>query len=172
MKDVNFFDLLSNLDEDHKQNLIWFWENKSKNMKWSDIKDSSEANNNFSKVLKGIYRPAGKDYALAIKNLIGSHYNSRESKSVYEDDRGGWYFEYPPEENPKGYEATNNGPLILSSSRLYPVGFIYQIQKKPKPTLYKIFGPCLVRYNSEIDIFQRYGFNENAEVRFPTKTKP
>jgi len=119
-----------------------------------------------AKVLKGIYRPAGKDYVLAIKNLIGSQYDSRESIAVFEDDRGGWYFEYPPEENPQGYEATNNGPLIKSSSMLYPVGFIYQIQKKPKPVLYKIYGPCLVRYQGQTDIFQLYGFNDEGQVRF------
>lgn len=166
MSELNFFDLIKKLDDDHRNNLVWFWENKSKVMKWSDIRDSSETNKNFAKVLKGIYRPAQKDYVLAIKNLLGSQYNSRESLGVFEDDRGGWYFEYPPEENPKGYEATNNGPLIKSSSMLYPVGFIYQLQKKPKIVLYKIFGPCLVRYQGQIDIFQLYGFNDEGDVRF------
>ena len=166
MQNLNFFDLVKHLDDDHKKSLTWFWENKSRNMKWSDIRDSSEINNKFSKVLKGIYRPAGKDYVLAIKNLIGSQYDSRESIAVFEDDRGGWYFEYPPEENPQGYEATNNGPLIKSSSMLYPVGFIYQIQKKPKPVLYRIYGPCLVRYQGQTDIFQLYGFNDEGQVRF------
>lgn len=135
-------------------------------MSWSEIRDSSDSNSNFAKVLKGIYRPAGTDYVLAIKNLIGSDYNSRESMSVYVDDRGGWYFEYPPEKNPQGYESTNNGPLINSSARNLPVGFIYQVQKKPKTVLYKIYGPCLVRYQGQIDIFQLYGFNDDGNVRF------
>tara|TARA_B000000475_G_scaffold263943_1_gene250987 strand:+ start:2357 stop:2884 length:528 start_codon:yes stop_codon:yes gene_type:complete len=166
MEDLNFFDLIEDLNQEHKENLLWFWENKNKVLKWSDIRDSSETNSNFAKVLKGIYRPAGADYVLAIKNLIGSNYNSRESMSVFVDDGGGWYFEYPPEENPQGYESTNNGPLINSSARNFPVGFIYQVQKKPKIVLYKVFGPCLVRYQGQIDIFQLYGFNDDGNVRF------
>ena len=61
MSDLNFFNLIKNLDDDHRKNLLWFWENKSKIMKWSDIRDSSETNKNFAKVLKGIYRPAQKN---------------------------------------------------------------------------------------------------------------
>ena len=173
MADLNFFELTKDLEKDHKKNLLWFWNNKSKIMKWADIRDSSETNKNFARVLKGIYRPAGTDYALAIKNLIASEYGSRESLSVFEDDRGGWYFEYPPETNPQGYTATNNGPLVKSSSMLLPVGFIYQVQKKPQQVLYKIYGPCLVRYQGQTDTFQLYGFNNKGEVRFldPDKLK-
>ena len=166
MANLNFFDLTQNLEKDHQDNLNWFWNNKGLVTQWSDLRDSSETNNNFAKVLKGIYRPAGKSYALAIKNLIGSEYDSRESLSVFEDDRGGWYFEYPPEKNPQGYEATNNGPLMKSSAMIMPVGFIYQIQKKPQKVLYKIYGPCLVRYQGQTDTFQLYGFNDKGEVRF------
>ena len=166
MNNLNFFNLVKNLDRDHQDNLNWFWENKGITMKWSDIRDSSVTNGNFARVLKGIYRPAGKEYVLAIKNLIGSEYNSRESEDVYKDDRGGWYFEYPPEINERGFNATNNAPLIKSSNMLAPVGFIYQVQKKPNTVLYKIYGPCLVRYQDQTDIFQLYGFNDQGDVRF------
>ena len=32
MNDLKFFDLMASLDDEHKQNLAWFWENKSKVM--------------------------------------------------------------------------------------------------------------------------------------------
>ena len=166
MSDLTFSELIQNLEREHKKNIKWFWDNRGKTMKWSDIEASSVANGKFARVLKGIYRPKGKDYVLSIKNLIGSEYNSRESIAVYEDDRGGWYFEYPAEENPQGFLATNNGPLMYTSENEFPVGFIYQIQKKPKEVLYKIYGPCLVRYQRDNDIFQLYGFNDNGQVRF------
>ena len=105
MNDLNYFDLVSRLEQDHQDNLNWFWKNKGKVLAWSDIRDSSETNNNFAKVLKGIYRPAGKKYALGIKNLIGSDYDSRESKHVYEDEDDGWYFEYPSRKKPKRFRC-------------------------------------------------------------------
>jgi hypothetical protein len=171
LNDLNYFDLISTLEQDHQDSLNWFWENKGRVLAWSEIRDSSKINNNFAKVLKGIFKPAGKKYALGIKNLIGSDYDSRESKHVYEDEDDGWYFEYPPEKNPKGFNATNNGPLMISSAMLAPVGFIYQLQRKPQKVLYKVHGPCLVRYQGQIDTFQLYGFNAEGNVRFLDKDK-
>jgi len=37
--------------------------------------------------------------------------------------------------------------------------------------LYKIYGPCLVRYQGQIDTFQLYGFNTEGNVRFLDKDK-
>ena len=50
-------------------------------------------------------------------------------------------------------------------------GILNTLQKKTQMVLYKIYGPCLVRYQGQIDTFQLYGFNTEGNVRFLDKDK-
>lgn len=50
-------------------------------------------------------------------------------------------------------------------------GILNTLQKKNQMVLYKIYGPCLVRYQGQIDTFQLYGFNTEGNVRFLDKDK-
>ena len=167
MHDYNFHDLLKPLNEEHQEQLLWFWSLKGKIINWKDIEPIQ-----FRKVPKGIYRPEGKEY-VHVKNIIGSEYNPRESLSLLEDVDGGWYFEYPPENNANGMNFFTNKSFRECGESLIPIGFIYQTQNKithpENPiSLYKVCGPALCRYNESLDIFHLYGFNFDGTARILT----
>jgi hypothetical protein len=159
MNDYIFHDLVSSLDASHRAELTWFHNEKGKLIAWKDI-----PNRNFAKNPKGIYCPSGKKYCLAVKNIIDSQYAEDES-SIYITKSGGFYFEYPPEENEKGMEYFTNQKLLINSKSIIPIGFIYQVKKKPNP-LYRVLGCALSRYQESTNIFQLYGFDDNGSVRF------
>ena len=71
----------------------------------------------------------------------------------------------PPEENEKGMEYFTNQKLLINSKSITPIGFIYQVKKKPNP-LYRVLGCALSRYQESTNIFQLYGFDDNGSVRF------
>ena len=159
MNDYFFDELISCFDVSHKAELMWFQNEKDKLISWKDI-----PNRNLAKNPKGIYCPSGKDYCLALKNILDSQYADDESL-IYQTKSGGFYFEYPPEENKSGMEYFTNKKLLLNSEKLIPVGFVYQIKKKPNP-LYRVLGCALVRYQKSTNIFQLYGFDNNGCLRF------
>lgn len=160
MHDYRFHDLIKPLSKGHQEELRWFEKNKGQTIPWKDIR-----NRKLAKSPKGIYCPAGNDYALAIKNIIGSEYSLRESY-VFEHEYGAFYFEYPAETNKRGkdIELYTNAKLCASGKDLVPIGLIYQ--KTKKPSLYHVYGPALVRYHEARSIFQVYGFNDLFTVRF------
>ena len=160
MYDYGFHDLIKPLSDGHQEELQWFEKNKGQTIPWKYIK-----NRKLARSPKGIYCPAGKDYALAIKNIIGSEYSLRESH-VFEHDNGAFYFEYPTETAKRGkdIEFYTNAKLCACGKDFVPIGLIYQITQKP--SIYHVYGPALVRYHEDTNIFQVYGFNDLFTVRF------
>ena len=55
---------------------------------------------------------------------------------------------------------------VSNFETLITLGVYPKEQKKPQKVLYKIYGPCLVRYHGQTDTFQLYGFNDRGDVRF------
>ena len=167
MIDFNLHDLLLPLSKDHQLSLNWFSDRKGDVVEWKDLLPKFKTNP------KGIYCPKNKNYALAVRNNIGSIYGSRESIEVVEGQSGSWYFEYPPEADTAGIDFHTNKKLKICGEKFIPIGFAYQIQNKEtigsdKRSLYKIYGCALPRYNQDLNIFQLYGFNKNGVIRFLT----
>ena len=158
MFDLAYKDLINKLDQSHIDELNWFNKHKGKILAFTEIKNKKFANNP-----KGIYCPKGKENILAIKSLIKSRYDGKESK-VFKNNSGGWYFEYAPEYNKKGMEFFTNARLLRNGQRKIPFGVIYQV--KETPSLYEVLGTALVRYAEDIDMFQVYGFEDDGNIRF------
>ena len=160
MHDYLLKELIEPLGDWHRKELLWFHEQKGRRIGWKDI-----PNRSFAKVPKGIYCPKGKEYCLAVKNIIGSEYSDKESL-LFEHNDGSFYFEYPPESNHQGMEYHTNKSILNCSNKLIPIGLIYQLSKKPDPTKYLVCGLSLVRYQKDTNVFQFYGFSYLEKVRF------
>ncbi len=156
--DLTYKECTKEISKQHLDELKWFYANKGSIVQWSSIK-----NRKLAKCPKGIYSPEGQDIVLAIKSLIKSQYESRESK-IFRNKEGGWYFEYAPEAHENGMEFHTNKKLLNNSHKKIPIGLIYQVQEKP--SLYEVIGTGLVRYQENINMFQVYGFNDDGSIRF------
>ena len=156
--DFQYKELIEPLTTNHQQQLDWFMNNKGSILSWGDI-----PNRLLARSPKGIYCPEGKNYCLAIKNIIDSEYAGRESL-VFEHVNGSFYFEYPPERNDKGMKYFTNARLLSSGNRFIPIGLLYQVNVKPSE--YFIFGTGLSRYDRTRNIFQIYGFSKAGHARF------
>jgi hypothetical protein len=164
MNTYSYADLTSNLLPEHKKELDWFNENKDQTILCSDIPNRKMMNNQ-----KVIHCPRSEDYALSLREIPGSMYESRESFEPFKDSSGGWYSEYAPEKSEDGHLFWTNARLISTSKRLIPVGFMWRTQIRP--VTYRIYGTALARYNYELDIFQLYGFNNEGKVKFLTECR-
>tara|TARA_B100000787_G_C16174227_1_gene288103 strand:+ start:232 stop:711 length:480 start_codon:yes stop_codon:yes gene_type:complete len=158
MFDTTYANCTKSLKNSHLVELNWFLDHKGATIPHSFIK-----NRNFAKIPKGIYSPKGQEIILAVKSLIKSRYDGRESK-VFRNNDGGWYFEYAPEDNKKGIKFHTNAKLLRNGSKKIPVGVIYQV--KEKPSLYEVLGTGLVRYSEDLNMFCIYGFNNDGGIRF------
>ena len=157
MFDSTFINCTKNIKDSYLAELNWFSDHKGAIVPHSFIK-----NRNFAKSPKGIYAPAGQETILAVKSVIRSRYDGRESK-VFRNNEGGWYFEYAPEDNNKGIKFHTNAKLLRNGRKKIPIGVIYQV--KETPSLYEILGTGLVRYSEDLNMFCIYGFNNDGGIR-------
>ena len=119
----------------HQRALEWFLENTGATVPWTpELTDGTRL---FS-TPKGIYKPAGADYALSIRQTLGARYPDREI--TFRED-GTWSFVYH-QEGDQALERDNyftNRGLMKCLERGTPIGVAKQISLKPD-TRYHILG--------------------------------
>ena len=101
---MNTFDfLINNLDKEHKQKLIWFFNNKGKKIEgWLPTINGQ----NLASKAKGIYKPKDNQYALSVRSSLSSHYEDK----LMRNDNGKFLFHYFQENlNPKAKFVVVNG---------------------------------------------------------------
>ena len=156
MKDLHFEDLIDFLPNDHKEKLLWFWDNRKKAILWTDIQKEGMANQ-----AKGIFKPADWNYSLSVKNTIGINYNDGDLFSARD---GCWMVYYCPEDDERqGFNVYTNKSLLNNSKDLVPVGYLHQVKQKPGAT-YRVLGPALVRYEKSINRFHLHGFSDEGII--------
>ena len=105
---------------------------------WREIEAQAAIGNRLATLAKGIYKPSYTDFALSIRQTLGSPYADKEL--IYRPN-GSWvypYFQENPDPNARDKEATNRG-LMKCLREEVPVGVM--IQTKPKPGVeYLVLG--------------------------------
>lgn len=155
---MNTFDfLINNLDKEHKQKLIWFFNNKGKKIEgWLPTINGQ----NLASKAKGIYKPKDNQYALSVRSSLSSHYEDK----LMRNDNGKFLFHYFQENlNPKerDLEYTNVAMKECIKDSI-PIGVFVQIKAKPDP-IYEIVGAGIVK-SWDQGIFTIKGFNKNGEI--------
>ena len=158
----NFDAVLDDIDGEHRVALDWFRHNAGTEQAWTDIKDLDRIGARLVNQAKGIYKPAGKDYALSVRQTLSSKY---ADKTVMYRPDGSWVYEYfqeNPDPNQRDKAFTNRG-LVYCMKQGIPVGVL--LQSKPKPGVrYKVLGLALVRdWNDGYFVLE--GFSKFGQIR-------
>ena len=152
---MNISDFLNILDSQHSFALNWFNDNRGNELNLPNPLDFNDTQVRLWTQAKGIYKPEWSDYALSIKQVIGSPYADRE---IIEHEDGSWSYEYHQEgENPHYW---TNEALKNNIRDQVPVGIF--IQKTARPAIYKIYGLAVVEKHEDGYFFLK-GFT-NQEV--------
>jgi hypothetical protein len=128
---------LSTIDETHRNKLRWFEQNSGREVPY-ELLDQ----NRLVTKAKGIFKPKDTEYALSIRQVIGSRYNDGE---VARFERGVWKLEYAQEGDTESdlQSLYANRGLLACMRDSVPVGVL--IQTRPKPnTTYFVVGTALV----------------------------
>tara|TARA_A100001015_G_scaffold260162_1_gene304674 strand:- start:210 stop:1163 length:954 start_codon:yes stop_codon:yes gene_type:complete len=132
-------EILSNLPVKHRNALNWFWDHAGEITGWP--KPLPDGTLLVSKA-KGIYKPAGSNYALSIRQNLNSPYP--DMPPIRKED-GTWLYAYFQEDlDPESRDTTyTNIALMNCKTDMVPVGVMRQIKPKPSP-LYYIEGIAFV----------------------------
>jgi putative restriction endonuclease len=131
--DVN----ISSLPDHHRRRLQWFSDNSGTTQPLPE----PVADGPLITRAKGIYKPAGLEYALSVRVMVSSPY---ADKAVERHPGGGWslqYFQENPDPSQKMQEYTNRGLDYCQQDRV-PVGVLVQVSTKP--ARYDVLGLALV----------------------------
>ena len=156
---MNTFEfLIKDLNKNHRNQLNWFFDNKSKQFQgWlPPLSDGSI----LATKAKGIYKPKDNEYALSIRSSLSSSYNDNLKKLT----DGKFIFNYFQENlNPKerDLEYTNIGMKNCLKDKI-PIGVFTQIKIKPNP-IYEIIGVGVVK-SWDAGFFLINGFDINGEI--------
>ena len=136
------YDALSKTKGEHALALRWFRDQTGMTISWSEIQANAEKGARLVNQAKGIYKPHYSDYALSVRQTLGSPYADKEVQRRVD---GSWVYPYFQENHDpaeRDNEATNRGLMKCMSDRI-PVGVL--LQTKPKPGVeYEILGLALV----------------------------
>ena len=135
-------DLLAPLPLRHRIALEWFYRHAGTEQPWPAGIESAEGVILLATRAKGIYKPAGSDYALSARQALKSRYP--EKGPIYRDD-GTWLYGYFQENEDPGERDTEftNRALLRCLQDSVPIGVMRQT--RPKPLVrYEILGLALV----------------------------
>ena len=135
MERVELERVLQGLPARHRMALDWFRERAGTEQPWPAPLPNGTR---LATQAKGIYKPEWTDYALSVKQTLGSPYPDREP--VWRDD-GTWGYDYFREGEDLG-SYTNRGLFGCLRDRV-PVGVMRQTKPKPSPR-YRVLGLALV----------------------------
>jgi putative restriction endonuclease len=146
--------------EEMRSALLWFHARRGAEIGWPSPSPVPSVRHLVSS-RKGIYKPAGIDVALSVRQTIRSRYGDRPP--VVRSD-GTWYYLYHQE----GLESANrdrdftNLALMANLSTGSPVAILIQTVEKPK-VKYRVQGLAVVAHWQDGYFFFE-GFNENGEL--------
>ncbi|HWO83938.1 MAG TPA: HNH endonuclease [Solirubrobacterales bacterium] len=124
------------LPDFHRRGLIWFSRHSQVDLPWDALE--LEGGQRLATAAKGIYKPAGSDYALSVSQRIGS---------TYDDDlvelAEGWsgparYHQEGPTTVDAPFPRYPNEGLFQCMKDKVPVGVLVQISKVP--SIYTVIG--------------------------------
>jgi hypothetical protein len=138
----NLASILSHLPERHRVALEWFVANAGANVSWPAPVRAPQGDTLIATKAKGIYKPNWMDYALSVRQTLGSPYADREPVTRAD---GTWvyaYYQENPDPASRDTEYTNIGLMQCMRDRV-PVGVMRQV--RPKPFVrYQVLGLALV----------------------------
>ena len=128
---------ISSFAKHHRRRLEWFERNAGSNEPFPRLTSDGP----LVTRAKGIYKPAGLDYALSVRVMVSSPY---ADKAVEWSSNGGWslqYFQENPDPAQKMSEYTNRGLARCQQDRV-PIGVL--VQTSVRPVRYDVLGLALV----------------------------
>lgn len=155
-------EILARLVADHAAALRWFEAHRGQVVTWATLQAHAETGPRLVTQAKGIYEPAGSEYALSVRQTLDSPYADKE---VVRRPDGSWVYPYFQENNDpaqRDKEATNRG-LMQCLADGVPIGVL--IQTKPKPGVeYLVLGLAAVTEWKD-GYFILEGFSDDGELR-------
>ena len=133
---------LAKLDDRHRQALRWYLDRAGQEHPYPQPIEIAGQETLLATDAKGIYKPKWINYALSVRQTLGSRYADREP--VVRPD-GLWLYAYHQEnEDPsaRDKEFTNRGLVACWKDRV-PVGVMRQVSGKPH-IRYHVLGLALV----------------------------
>jgi hypothetical protein len=158
---VGLNEAIGKTEGDHRTALQWFVDHTGEDASWSAMQDFSTKTVRLVNQAKGIYKPAGSDYALSVRQTLNGPY---ADKPVNVREDGTWQFLYFQENANPAYrdtEATNRGLMRCYEDGI-PIGVLLQTKPKPGAT-YRILGLALVA-DWQDGYFILEGFGPNGRV--------
>ena len=125
--------------EDFTEAQQWFLQNAGRTLSWAAIKATRPL---LATQAEGIYKPAGHEYALSVKETLSGPYPDKGP--VYCAD-GSWLYEYfqkNPDPALRDKEPTNRAMMACRNDKV-PVGVMIQTKQTPGAQ-YKILGLAYV----------------------------
>ena len=154
-------DLLSRLPEQHRAALYWFEWHRGTVQPWPDkLADGTL----LATKAKGIYKPAWSEYALSVRQTLGSHYPDKEPVRRADGTWRYMYFQEGSDPTARDAEFTNKGLMACRRDGV-PVGVMRQVSGKPN-VRYDILGLALV-VSWERGYFHLEGFSGQGTVHGP-----
>jgi hypothetical protein len=140
--------LLQRLEPWHQSALGWFASRRGEVVGWPGKLDDGTL---LVSKGKAIYKPKQSDYALSVRQNLGSPYADREPV-VHPD--GTWTYEYAPEEGSD--DLFTNAGLLACKADQVPVAVIRELPETPGT--YRVHGLALVvRRTPEYFILEGFG---------------
>lgn len=152
-------EVLSRLNPKHRTALEWFIARAGADESWPQPLPDGTL---LATRAKGIYKPEWSEYALSVRQAIGSPYFDHEPERR---DDGTWFYVYHQEGTesiPRADLFTNRALMACQRDRI-PVGVLLQATEKPDPT-YTVLGVALVA-KWEGGFFHLEGFGPNGQAR-------
>jgi hypothetical protein len=127
---------MASLPDFHQQALIWFSRHAQADLLWDALE--LEDGQRLATAAKGIYKPAGSDYALSVSQRIGSDYDD-DLVELAE----GWpgparYHQEGPTTVDAPFSSYPNDGLLRCMEDGVPVGVLVQVSKAP--SIYTVIG--------------------------------
>jgi hypothetical protein len=148
---------MASLSDLHEQALSWFSRHAQIDLPWDALE--LEDGQRLATAAKGIYKPAGSDYALSVSQRIGSEYDD-DLVELAE----GWlgparYHQEGPTTADAPFSSYPNEGLLRCMEDGVPVGVLVQVSKAP--SIYTVIG--LARVSS---------WEEGSFMLVPTDDSP
>lgn len=142
---------------DHRARLAWFRSHAGADASWAEIRGHEPL---LVTTAKGIFKPAGFEHALSIRQTLKSTYG--DSDPVRRTN-GTWLYAYHTEESGEAAQRLfTNRSLERCLHDGVPIGVLRQIREDPSE--YRVLGLALVAA-LEGDFFYLEGFSPEGEAR-------
>src|SRR3981081_609338 len=115
------YDALSKTKGEQALALHWFRDQTGMTISWSEIKTNAEKGARLVNQAKGIYKPHYSDYALSVRQTLGSPYADKEVQRRIDGSCVYPYFQENHNPAERDNEATNRGLMKCMNDRI-PVG--------------------------------------------------